>query len=79
MSKSTADMLNIRKTPEIYPMTSMQETLEYFLSLGSGRWLACLYVYVVSDRTALAGIWRSKQQAGEPEPALTPTEPCMLL
>jgi len=30
MSRSTADMLNIRKTPEIYPMTSMQETLEYF-------------------------------------------------
>jgi hypothetical protein len=30
MSRSTPDMLDIRKTPEIYPMTSMQETLEYF-------------------------------------------------
>jgi hypothetical protein len=30
MSRSTVEMLDIKKTPEIYPMTSMQETLEYF-------------------------------------------------
>ena len=30
MSRSTAEMLDIKKTPEIYPMTSIQETLQYF-------------------------------------------------
>ena len=30
MSRSTVEMLDIKKTPEIYPMTSMQETMQYF-------------------------------------------------
>ena len=30
MSSSTPGMLDTKKTPEIYPMTSMQDTVEYF-------------------------------------------------